>query len=94
MTRKVKATIAALTTLILYVSINSLARTVRPNAWVWYDEDKEENKKLPRLKFFTEAEFTAYPGGADIAKKNPNWMWDLSELPPISFRWRWSSRKR
>jgi hypothetical protein len=42
MTRKVKATIAALTTLILYVSINSLARTVRPNAWVWYEEDKEE----------------------------------------------------
>jgi hypothetical protein len=42
MTRKVKASIAALTTLILYVSINSLARTVRPNAWVWYEEDKEE----------------------------------------------------
>lgn len=42
MARKVKATIAALTTLILYVSINSLARTVRPNAWVWYDEDREE----------------------------------------------------
>ncbi|KAJ5355397.1 uncharacterized protein N7496_012609 [Penicillium cataractarum] len=42
MTRKVKAAIATLTSLILYVSINSLARTLRPNAWVWYEEDKEE----------------------------------------------------
>jgi hypothetical protein len=34
------------------------------------------------LKFFTEKEFTAYPGGADIAKKNSNWMWDLYRVHP------------
>jgi hypothetical protein len=46
-----------------------------------YEESKDD-KKMPKLKFFSEAEFAAYPGGADIAKKNPNWMWDLYRVHP------------
>lgn len=42
MTRKAKATIAALSTLIVYVSVNSIARAVKPAAFVWYEEDKDE----------------------------------------------------
>ncbi|KAJ5349724.1 hypothetical protein N7541_007451 [Penicillium brevicompactum] len=42
MTRKAKATIAVLSTLIAYVSINSIIHIVRPNAFVWYVEDREE----------------------------------------------------
>ncbi|EPS31209.1 hypothetical protein PDE_06164 [Penicillium oxalicum 114-2] len=50
MGRKAKTTIAALTTLILYVSINSLARTVNPDAWIWCEEDKEESSWLATSK--------------------------------------------
>ncbi|KAJ5150928.1 uncharacterized protein N7482_010180, partial [Penicillium canariense] len=42
MARKAKAVIAALSTLILYISINSLVRVVRPSAWIWYEEDRDE----------------------------------------------------
>lgn len=42
MTRKAKATVAALSTLIVYVSINSLVRVVKPTAFIWYEEDKDE----------------------------------------------------
>jgi hypothetical protein len=42
MTRKAKATIAVLSTLIAYVSINSILHIVRPNAFVWCVEDREE----------------------------------------------------
>jgi hypothetical protein len=34
------------------------------------------------LKFFTPEEFAAYPGGADIAKKDPNWLWNLYRTHP------------
>ncbi|KAJ5779172.1 Vacuolar protein sorting-associated protein 62 [Penicillium paradoxum] len=42
MTRKAKATIALLSTLIAYVSINSLIHALRPAAFIWYEEDREE----------------------------------------------------
>lgn len=42
MTRKAKATIAALSTLIAYVTINSIIHIVRPSAFIWFDEDREE----------------------------------------------------
>jgi hypothetical protein len=42
MGRKAKATIVALSALIIYVSINSIARAVDPRSFVWYEEDKEE----------------------------------------------------
>lgn len=42
MTRKTRATIAVLSSLIAYVSINSLVRAVNPSAFLWYDEDHEE----------------------------------------------------
>jgi hypothetical protein len=42
MTRKAKATIAVLSTLIAYVSINSIIHIVRPNAFIWCVEDREE----------------------------------------------------
>ncbi|OQE43185.1 hypothetical protein PENCOP_c003G06610 [Penicillium coprophilum] len=42
MTRKAKATIAVLSTLIAYVSINSILHVVRPAAFVWSAEDWEE----------------------------------------------------
>ncbi|KAJ6007138.1 hypothetical protein N7499_000802 [Penicillium canescens] len=42
MTRKAKAIIALLTTLIAYVSINSIVRITRPAAFVWYAEDRDE----------------------------------------------------
>ncbi|CAI7660267.1 unnamed protein product [Penicillium crustosum] len=42
MTRKAKATIAVLSTLIAYVSINSIIHVLRPAAFVWSAEDWEE----------------------------------------------------
>ncbi|KAJ5102829.1 hypothetical protein N7532_003358 [Penicillium argentinense] len=42
MGRKAKATIVALSTLIAYVTINSLIRLTHPRAFVWYEEDKDE----------------------------------------------------
>lgn len=42
MTRKAQVTIVALSTLIIYVSLNSLARTIRPASFIWYAEDREE----------------------------------------------------
>lgn len=42
MTRKARATIAILSSLIAYVSINSLVRAINPNAFVWCAEDREE----------------------------------------------------
>lgn len=42
MARKTKATIAFLSTLIIYVSLNSLAHTINPSAFVWSSEDREE----------------------------------------------------
>lgn len=43
MARKAKATIAALSTLIVYISVNSIARTFNPTAFVWCEEDRDEN---------------------------------------------------
>jgi hypothetical protein len=42
MGRKAKATVVALSTLIVYVSVNSLARALNPKSFVWYEEDKDE----------------------------------------------------
>lgn len=43
MTRKAKATIALLSSLIAYVSINSLVRAANPQAFIWSHEDKDED---------------------------------------------------
>lgn len=40
---KTKATIGVLSTLIAYVSLNSLYRALNPNALFWVDEDREES---------------------------------------------------
>ncbi|OAX78488.1 hypothetical protein ACJ72_07205 [Emergomyces africanus] len=44
MRAKTRATITILSSLIAYVSINSLARALNPSAFIWYDEDREENR--------------------------------------------------
>ena len=47
---KTKATIGVLSTLISYVSLNSLFRTLHPEAFVWQDEDREEAHWLATSK--------------------------------------------
>lgn len=42
MARKTKATVAFLSSLIIYVTLNSLAHTLNPAAFVWSSEDREE----------------------------------------------------
>jgi hypothetical protein len=42
MTRKAKATIAVLSTLIAYVCVNSIVHAIRPTAFIWCAEDREE----------------------------------------------------
>lgn len=42
MARKTKTTIAFLSSLIIYVTLNSLARTLNPSAFIWSAEDREE----------------------------------------------------
>ncbi|KAL2866377.1 uncharacterized protein BJX67DRAFT_355561 [Aspergillus lucknowensis] len=42
MVQRTTAAIVTLSSLIAYVTINSLARAVRPSAFVWYEEDKDE----------------------------------------------------
>lgn len=44
MKRKAKTAITVLSSLIVYVSINSLARTLNPSAFIWYHEDKDEEQ--------------------------------------------------
>ena len=39
---KTKATIGLLSSLIAYVSLNSLAHAIRPDLFIWQDEDREE----------------------------------------------------
>ena len=56
MTRKAQVTIAALSTLIIYVSLNSLARTLRPASFVWYAEDREEGGELQTCAEVTDGE--------------------------------------
>ena len=41
---RVRATIVFLSSLIAYVSVNSLVRAVNPSAFIWCEEDKEEDK--------------------------------------------------
>lgn len=41
---KAKGTIIILSSLIAYVSINSLVRALNPDAFIWYDEDREEQR--------------------------------------------------
>ncbi|KAJ5724912.1 hypothetical protein N7493_006640 [Penicillium malachiteum] len=43
MGRKAQITIVTLSSLIIYVSVNSIVRATRPNAFVWYAEDREES---------------------------------------------------
>ncbi|KAJ5197721.1 Vacuolar protein sorting-associated protein 62 [Penicillium cinerascens] len=42
MTRKARATIVSLLTLIVYLLINSLFHALKPTAFVWYEEDEDE----------------------------------------------------
>ncbi|KAL2384897.1 hypothetical protein RJZ90_001639 [Blastomyces dermatitidis] len=44
MRTKTRAAITILSSLIAYVSINSLARALNPSAFIWYDEDREESR--------------------------------------------------
>ncbi|PGH36579.1 hypothetical protein GX50_00616 [[Emmonsia] crescens] len=44
MRAKTRAAITILSSLITYVSINSLARALNPSAFIWYDEDREESR--------------------------------------------------
>ncbi|GIJ98979.1 vacuolar protein sorting-associated protein 62 [Aspergillus viridinutans] len=41
---KAKGTIIILSSLIAYVSINSLVRALNPAAFIWYDEDRDEQR--------------------------------------------------
>ncbi|KAJ5215528.1 uncharacterized protein N7498_001935 [Penicillium cinerascens] len=52
MTRKAKATIVVLSTLILYLCINSLSRILKPTAFLWYEEDKEERSWIASSRFW------------------------------------------
>ncbi|KAJ6135938.1 hypothetical protein N7512_001098 [Penicillium capsulatum] len=50
MTRKAKATIAAFSTVIVYISVNSIARTLNPTAFVWCEEDRDESNWIATSK--------------------------------------------
>lgn len=44
MVRKTTAAIVILSSLITYVSVNSLIRAINPAAFIWYDEDNDESR--------------------------------------------------
>ncbi|KAK2740244.1 Vacuolar protein sorting-associated protein 62 [Onygenales sp. PD_40] len=46
MKAKSKAAVAVLSSLIAYVSVNSLIKTINPSAFIWSDEDREEPRWL------------------------------------------------
>ncbi|KAJ5214827.1 hypothetical protein N7468_010506 [Penicillium chermesinum] len=52
MTRKAQVAIVTLSTLIIYVSLNSLARALDPSAFVWYEEDWEERSWIATSRFW------------------------------------------
>lgn len=52
MPRKTQIAIVTLSTLIIYVSLNSLARALDPSAFVWYEEDRDERSWIATSRFW------------------------------------------
>lgn len=67
MSRKVKATVVALSTLIVYVSINSLVRAFNPTAFVWYEEDKDERGWIASSRSWLDRKSCRWLGVCGIA---------------------------
>ena len=59
---KTKATIGLLSTLIAYVSLNSLYKTLHPEAFIWYDEDREEAKWIATSKYWLDRKACRWAG--------------------------------
>ena len=49
---KTKATIGVLATIISYMSLNSLYRAVNPEAFIWYEEDRDEPSWIATSKYW------------------------------------------
>ena len=49
---KTKATIGLLSTLITYLSLNSLYKTLHPEAFIWCDEDREDAKWIATSQYW------------------------------------------
>lgn len=101
MTRKAQATIAALSTLIVYVSINSIARAVNPSAFVWYEEDKDEQSWIASSRSWLDRKSCRWLGVCGAAhfhmahgqfgQRDPaNWQ-ECNDTNPQPWRSWWSS---
>ena len=67
MTRKAQVTIVTLSSLIIYVSINSLARAVKPSAFIWYAEDREESSWMASSRSWLDRKSCRWLGICGVA---------------------------
>ncbi|OJJ43297.1 hypothetical protein ASPZODRAFT_74659, partial [Penicilliopsis zonata CBS 506.65] len=71
MTRKARAAITILTSLIAYLSVNSLIRTVKPAAFIWSEEDKEESRWIASSRYWLDRKACRWFGICGAAHFHP-----------------------
>ena len=64
---KTKATIGFLATIISYMSLNSLYRALDPEAFIWYEEDREERSWIATSKYWLDRKACRWLGTCGAA---------------------------
>ncbi|KAJ5101504.1 hypothetical protein NUU61_003726 [Penicillium alfredii] len=100
MTRKAKATITVLSTLIAYISINSIAHVLKPSAFVWYEEDRDERSWIASSRSWLDRKACRWLGicgaahfqmaGAPFGHREPA-AWSADAEPEAPWRSFWFS---
>ncbi|KAJ5142114.1 hypothetical protein N7526_003109 [Penicillium atrosanguineum] len=101
MGRKAKATIVALATLIIYVSVNSIARAVDPRSFVWYEEDKDERNWIATSRSWFDRKSCRWLGvcgaahlqtaGGHFGQRNPEKWHESNDTESEPWRSYWVS---
>lgn len=101
MGRKAKATIVALSALIIYVSVNSIARAVDPRSFIWYEEDKDERSWIATSRSWFDRKSCRWLGvcgaahlqraGEHFGQRNPEKWHESNETESEPWRSYWFS---
>lgn len=67
MVRKTTAAIVILSSLITYVSVNSLIRAINPAAFIWYDEDNDESRWIASSRWWLDRKACRWLGACGAA---------------------------
>lgn len=94
---KTKATIGLLATIISYMSLNSIYRAVDPEAFIWYEEDREERSWIATSKYWLDRKscrWLSICGAAHFRWVKPHigkWQQEQPDLKTVSLEddWDW-----